>query len=217
MSDHFFPRFCSEFKKLNPRPYSIGMTRVPPILALIRSIPNEFVGGDYFLLCQIVGENGSAAALKALLAEVIDRDFVNTPQLTTGFTMLHYAADAGTPKMVRALLQCGANIEARGRNGSSALHVAAFAGNTEIVGVLLEHGAQVNAQDNLGNTPLHGAVEGGHLYTVIELLEGGAWEDVPNVKRARPTQLAVANDYLAIFLELLKAGADVTQIVKVLE
>lgn len=193
------------------------MARVPSIVSLIQSIPNEFVGGDYFLLCQIVGENGSAEVLEELLSEIQDKDFVNTRQLTTGFTVLHYAADSGTPEMVRALLRCGADIDARGLNGSRALHVAAFAGNTDIVGVLLENGAQVNAQDNFGNTPLHGAVEGGHLYTVIRLLEGGAWEDVPNVRRARPSQLAVANDYLAIFLELLKAGADVTQIVKILE
>lgn len=218
MCDHFFPRFCTEFKRLNPGQCTTGMRRLPSMVELIEKIPNQDVGGSYFELCHIVGEHpGSPRALRELLDRIADKDFVNTREAATRYTVLHYAADSGSPEMVQALLQCGADVAARAPNGSTALHIASFAGNTEIVGILLEHGAPVDALDNDRNTALHGAVERGHLYSVEKLLAREARVDVPNMCGVRPTHLAVGNDFLAIFIALIQAGADIRLIVKRLE
>jgi len=55
---------------------------------------------------------------------------------------------------VRALLEKGANVNAKGKDGMTALMNAASADYRDIVHSLLEKGADVNAKDNDGWTPL---------------------------------------------------------------
>jgi ankyrin repeat protein len=55
---------------------------------------------------------------------------------------------------VKALLEAGADPDAKTPDGDSALHLAAFAGKMDIVRVLVEGGANVNLKDAAGKTAL---------------------------------------------------------------
>ena len=69
-------------------------------------------------------------------------------------TPLAWAALHGRTEAAAWLLDNGADIGSRNRDGSTALHSAAFVGRTEIVQLLLERGADANAVDANGARPL---------------------------------------------------------------
>ena len=90
-----------------------------------------------------------------------------------GDTPLHWAADMAANarysvdgylsalennrdicEIIDALVECGANVNARNNNGESPLHKAAME-SIEIMDALLKHGASVDARDNNGKTPMH--------------------------------------------------------------
>ncbi|MBM7567607.1 ankyrin repeat domain-containing protein [Paenibacillus sacheonensis] len=98
-----------------------------------------------------------------------------------GYTMLGLAAHFGSEEAARFLLERGADVDARSRDGNlnnMAIH-AAIAGNYEhIVRLLLDHGADVHAvcegKWRLGYTPLHVAAYFGRSPMIPLLLEAGA-------------------------------------------
>lgn len=92
------------------------------------------------------------------------------------WTPLHYAADKGLELPVALLLQHGADIEGRGRDGMRPLHCAAKNGHDTVVKSLLEAGANEDVRDNSRSTPLHWASWGNHLNVVTVLLNKGADE-----------------------------------------
>jgi hypothetical protein len=81
-----------------------------------------------------------------------------------GQTALHCAAARGhhelsTPAaaaaaVVELLLQRGARVDARDRDGAVPLHGAARRGFLKAMRLLLDHGAEVNARDDVASTPL---------------------------------------------------------------
>ncbi|MDT7542223.1 MAG: hypothetical protein QOE33_2127 [Acidobacteriota bacterium] len=76
---------------------------------------------------------------------------------------------------VKALLDKGADVNARWRYQQTPLFKAAERGNVEIVKLLLEHGADVNVRDTFyGATPITWAADKGHTDVVRALLEKGA-------------------------------------------
>lgn len=121
-------------------------------------------------------KNDTAAALNALNqgadpnARIID---ANTPDAhwTLGETfrwtiqvhrnlnwhstpILCEAADFGDPRLVKILLDRGADINASDQNGKTALMCATGNGNGYLVSLLLKRGANVNARDRDGMTAL---------------------------------------------------------------
>lgn len=81
----------------------------------------------------------------------------------------------GNIQRVRALLDCGADVNVRNHKGQTALHCAAKAGFDHLVALLLDRGADVNAEDAKGATPLATALRStvknkDRLAAVIDLL-----------------------------------------------
>ncbi|XP_052275632.1 ankyrin repeat and EF-hand domain-containing protein 1-like isoform X2 [Dreissena polymorpha] len=86
----------------------------------------------------------------------------NSKQEKTGKTALMAAAATGSMKVVRALLQNGADVNAMDLRHNHAAHFAAASGHLQVLACMAGFGAlfdQVNAD---GNTPLHNAAAGGH-------------------------------------------------------
>jgi hypothetical protein len=86
----------------------------------------------------------------------VDGSLTNLHQLF-GLPPLQWAALNGQRDALALLLDRGAPVNGRSRDGHTALHGAAFMGHAESVRLLLERGADVNAASNNGETPLHNA------------------------------------------------------------
>ena len=71
-------------------------------------------------------------------------------------TALGIAAAFGKTDVAIALIEGGADLDARNKDGSTPLHSASFLCYPEIVQALLDKGADKNARNNSGSTPLEG-------------------------------------------------------------
>lgn len=91
-----------------------------------------------------------------------------------GRTPTHSAASNGYDRVLKNILEHGANIEAKDNAGCTALHLAASEGHDAAVLVLLEHKADVEGKDARGQTALHYAVTKGYETVVQILLSRGA-------------------------------------------
>lgn len=117
---------------------------------------------------------GDTATVKAMLT-------ANPTLLTAysydGWTALHLAAHFGQTAAVIALLDAGADVNARSRNSldNMPLHAAVAAHENEALArLLLERGAQVNAIQHGGFTPLHETAQNGYIALSRLLVEFGA-------------------------------------------
>lgn len=84
---------------------------------------------------------------------------------------LYEAARKGDAAEVKALLDKGADVNAKFRYGATALFKAAERGNTEVVKVLIERGADVNVTDTFyGATAMSWALQKGHTGVILAIL-----------------------------------------------
>ena len=119
------------------------------------------------------------------------------------------AARAGRIERVSALLEQGAKVNSRDRNGDSPLNMAATKGNAALVDVLLKNGADVNLANLAGVTPLMGAAFGSSPDIVRKLLASGAKiEPLDRVKKNAATY-AAGNGCSDCLLELIRAGTPI--------
>lgn len=96
----------------------------------------------------IAAIKGNVEAVTALLARDAD---VNK----TGWTPLHYAASAGSPRhlaIIALLLEHYAYIDAASPNGTTPLMMAAQYGSADAVQLLLDEGADPSLKNRLGLT-----------------------------------------------------------------
>ncbi len=101
----------------------------------------------------------------------------NSRNILNGETPLYAAAAfSKTPVVVKALLDAGANPNARNVHGVTPLHAAAvLSKNPSVVAVLVKAGAKVNARDEFGKTPLHMAALDNKTPAVVKaLMDAGA-------------------------------------------
>ena len=108
-------------------------------------------------------------------------------------------------KILRMLLDYGANVRAEDDMGRTPLHLVPDFGSIEIVHVLLKHGANVGAEDNEGRTPLHVAAH--HNIEVVRmLLKHGADVNARTNRNSTPLHVA-ARENIEISRVLLEHGA----------
>ncbi len=129
------------------------------------------------------------------------------------FTALHAAVSApdfgdAHLRVMRALLDHGAKVNARDANGRTALLLAAAQGREQAVSLLLERGADPAATDQAGEFPLLAASCRGYTAVARRLLDKGA-DIKQSVKGETSFPCAVEEDHLDTMKLLLERGADV--------
>ena len=123
-----------------------------------------------------------------------------------GHTHLHLAVDRGELGFVEALIEAGADVNARSKHDYTPLH---FARNKKIAKALTKAGADVNARGLHGYTPLHFAIFRGRKEVVDALIEAGADVNARGMHGYTLLHLVANNRELAIAKALIKAGANV--------
>ncbi len=146
-------------------PLAISMVTIIPLTSLAWDYAADISGSaddvkrDEERNVEIAAEDNiwTAAALgdvDALEVHIISGTDIDAYDPTFGVTPLAWAVLHGRTDAFTWLLDQGADIEARNRDGSTLLHSAAFMGRSAFVKQLLERGADSNAKDTNGATPL---------------------------------------------------------------
>jgi ankyrin repeat protein len=121
---------------------------------------------------------------------------------------LFSAARLGCVGEAGALLDRGAAVDARDREGMTALAKSAQAGKIKVMRLLLDRRANVEAQSVNGSTPLYYAAEADRAEAVRLLLDRGADPNIPGRSGERPLAAAAYNGSVDTVALLLKRGAD---------
>jgi uncharacterized protein len=123
-------------------------------------------------------------------------------------TLLFAAARLGCEREARALLDRGAAVDAKDREGATALGRAAQAGKIALATLLIERGADVSARAIDGSTPLFYAAEADRAALTRLLLDRGADPNIPGRAGLRPLAAAAYNGSEESVGLMLKRGAD---------
>ena len=134
---------------------------------------------------------------------------MRSQNFTHGVQALWVAASEGLYDVSIALLDGGAEIEAKDSAGQRSLHRAAINGFDDVVLLLLEHQAEIEAKcDLLGRTPLQWAAFYGHRQVVQLLLTRGAIIGTQDRRGWFALHLAASNGHADVIRFLLDHGAD---------
>ncbi len=136
--------------------------------------PTKEVGLKHEML--VAAKKGDYATVKRLLDDGMTPNLVETG---TRMTPLYVAAQNNHPKIVRLLLERGADVNFVSGSFGPPILGASGAGagadtDPSIVRMLLDHGAKVNVRGILNITPLIGETDHGHLENMRLLLKHGA-------------------------------------------
>lgn len=132
-----------------------GNTAMIRFLLRLGANPNG-VTGHPPLYC--VGNECSTETGAAVVRLLVDAGAdVNAQEGVKQCTALHMAARRGNVQVAEALLDCGANIEARDSSGDSPLRRAVNCAKPEVAALLLARGANPNAKGSKGLTPRQAA------------------------------------------------------------
>ncbi len=149
------------------------------------------------LVTNLDTSNATLKAIETLIKEgkpsVNDKD---TAYIGDDRTALHQAASNGAIKLVKILLENGADPNLTNRVGETPLFAAAEKGRTDVVAELLARGVQVNIRSKFTQmTPLMMAAENGHSEVVKLLLEKKA--ELSGKNAFEKTTLEIVQDALA--------------------
>ena len=159
------------------------------------------------------GGNPNVDITKALITAGADvRHRSVTSDGLGGRTPLHQATSNSNPRVLRLLLDAGADVNAKTDLGSVPLHGAAGSPNPDIALTLLRAGGDPNVQyKGLKYAPLHVAAEDGSTGSVVDVLI--SWGANPNLKSSNgyvPLVLAIRseNPHDQVALALIAGGTD---------
>ncbi|XP_033214674.1 ankyrin-1-like [Belonocnema kinseyi] len=137
-----------------------------------------------------------------------------------GHTLLHLVVElntmgsADTPRMIRALVSRGANLNSKPYNKNTPLFFPILRGQDEIVLCLLDCGASINVKVKYNYTvltPLHCAILKGHLKIVELLVNRGADLEAKNAEGQTALDYSCKSANLDAVKLLLSRGAKINK------
>lgn len=141
------------------------------------------------VLMQAVKKNDTAG-VNALIQQGADVDELEA----NGDAPLVMAAYLGHTKIVRLLLEAGANVGAVDPGmKATALHAAAYVGRSEAARLLIEHGVEIDKQGPYnGYTALHDAIWQNNIETARVIIQDGANLKLKSHEGQTPLEMARA-------------------------
>jgi ankyrin repeat protein len=123
---------------------------------------------------------------------------------------LQVAALLDDEKMAISLVNSGADINQRYKDGETPLHIAAKYGSAKVASCLISKNACLDAKDESGNTPLNSAILDNQWSIARLLISSGANVNVSDDNGDTPLHFAVSSGGdLATVELLLKHGAKI--------
>ena len=131
------------------------------------------------------------------------------------FLPLHLSGILGSLEITQILLEQGADVNAKSKEGWTALNEAVQKNDLKMAKLLVSYGANLNAQldSPLGKTTLHIAVKYGNKEMVKMLLENGAEIDAIFSRPETPLYHSLFYNKKENFETLVKFGANVNHII----
>jgi uncharacterized protein len=126
--------------------------------------------------------------------------------VTTGRSSLHQAAWSGQSRVIKMLLEYGADISHVDNEGRMPLHEAATEGQYWSVSTLIELGADVHSRAKYGKTALHCAVHGMDVRVVRHLLTCGADANAQDERGWSPLMYACRSREFSAFADARRVG-----------
>ena len=122
---------------------------------------------------------------------------------------LHHAVKTNDFAAITALLDAGADPNAKDKHGWTPLHVAASYGHTAAITALASAGADPNVKtDKEGFTPLHMAASNGHTAAITALASAGADPNAKNNYGDSSLHVAASKGHTTFISALIRAGVD---------
>lgn len=182
--------------------------------------PAQWCGGAIAVLVLAVACLGGEARASDLQDAVMQDDLgrvqaliaagADVDELGLSGTALHLATARGSAAIVAALIDAGADLEARDDSGLRPLHLAVRSNDLPITTLLIQRGADTDAYDGQGMTPLILAARAGYAAIVTALLDGGADPRLEQeIYRDPPLRYAVFANSNEIVELLLARGVDI--------
>lgn len=143
------------------------------------------------------------------------RDPISAKPVTTanvgfgGGTALHMAAYCHKLDVSMVLIDAGADLAAKDKEGYTPLHIASLSGAQAVAELLLARGADVGATNAYGWTPLHAASVNGHIQVALFLISRGAHAEAPAKDGRTPAAIAAASGR-GQMAKILKQAAEVS-------
>lgn len=131
-----------------------GNLTMVELLLRLGADPNAMSAGGHSPLYCVANECGVAGGGNVVRALVQKGANVNACDGVKHCTALHMAARRGNVEVAGALLDCGADIEARDSVGETPLRRAVNCNKTEVAALLLSRGAEAHSKGSKGLTPL---------------------------------------------------------------
>jgi ankyrin repeat protein len=126
-----------------------------------------------------------------------------------GEATLLAAAEAGDHATALERIAAGADVDARGADGTTALMWAAYNGDVALVERLIAAGADVDAQNEFGTSALREAAVLGSAPIIAALLDAGAEPNTANPEGETPLMVVARTGHVEGAMLLLDAGADI--------
>lgn len=128
-------------------PMMLALATIMPLDAALKNLAHRAIRPEPEIAEMIVGDEAAVRRRLAVPGAAAVKDAF------WGRTPLAWAALAGTPALVSATLDAGADVHDRDRDGSTLLHFVAYFGRDAASRLLVEAGANPGAANHVGRTP----------------------------------------------------------------
>lgn len=191
--------------------YYLSFSSNSPELNTLEDITNNnatILHTAVFQNCEIIYDK-IMKYLSTILSKEEMTQFVNKPT-SQGVMAIHYASFKGNIKIIKDLIEKGADRLAITKRKLNVMHYAAQGNQPNSLVFFRElYNMDIGVKDNGGSTPLHWAAYAGAESALGYLLNWNADINNRDLEDFTPLHLAVVSKQLKIVKRLLQKGADV--------